>query len=181
VEQKDASPEQLQIREVNAGIYCVDKTFLFSALLKVDTNNSQKEVYLTDIVKQAVDAGFTVEKFIAPSPTEVLGVNSRVELADAHKELQMRRNRELMLQGITIALPETVSVAPGVTIDIDSVLEAGVRITGNSKIGESCMISQGVLLHNCLVEDHALVGPYCCLADAKVASGKVLPPFSTTC
>lgn len=181
VEQKDASPEQLHIQEVNAGIYCVDKTFLFSALLKVDTDNSQKEVYLTDIVKQAVDAGFTVEKFIAPSPTEVLGVNSRVELAEAQKELQMRRNRELMMQGVTITLPETVAVAPGVTIAMDSVLEAGVRITGNSKIGKGCMISQGVILHNCLVEDHALVGPYCCLADARIVTGSALPPFSTTC
>lgn len=181
VEQKDASPEQLQVKEVNAGIYCVDKTFLFAALQKVDTNNNQKEVYLTDIVKQAVDAGLIVEKFTTPSPTEVLGVNSRIELADAERELQMRRNHALMLQGVTIHSPETVSIAPMVSIGIDTVLEAGVRITGISKIGQGSRISQGTILCNCVVGDDVLVGPYCCLTDTRIVSGKVLPPLSTTC
>lgn len=180
VEQKDASLEQLRVKEVNAGIYCVDKTFLFAALQKVDTNNSQKEMYLTDIVKQAVDAGLAVQKFTTPSPTEVLGVNSRIELADAQRELQMRRNRQLMLQGVTIHSPETVSIAPEVSIGSDTVLEAGVRITGESRIGQRSTISQGAILCNCLVGDDVQVGPYCCLTDTHVASGKVLPPFNTT-
>ncbi len=179
VEQKDASQEQLQLQEVNAGIYCVDKTFLFSALEKVGTNNSQKEVYLTDIVKQAVDAGLQVEKFIAPSPTEVLGVNSRVELADAQLELQLRRNRALMLQGVTIYNPETVAVAPEAIIGIDTVLEAGVRITGNSTIGQGSKISQGAILQNCRVGDRAVIGPYSCLAEITVTADRILPPFSS--
>ena len=181
VEQKDASPEQLQVKEVNAGIYCVDKSFLFAALQKVDTNNSQKEMYLTDIVKQAVDAGCAVEKFTTPHPTEVLGVNSRIELADAERELQMRRNHELMLQGVTIHSPETVSIAPEVSIGRDTVLETGVQITGKSKIGQDSIISQGSILCNCLVGDGVLINPYCCLTGAHIASGRVLPPFSTSC
>jgi bifunctional UDP-N-acetylglucosamine pyrophosphorylase/glucosamine-1-phosphate N-acetyltransferase len=149
VEQKDASREQLAIKEVNAGIYCVDKTFLFSALKKVGTDNSQKEVYLTDIVKQAVDGGLPVEKFTAPTPTEVLGVNSRVELADAHLELQLRRNRDLMLQGVTMRSPGTITVSPDSSVGRDSLLEAGVSITGRSTIGPSTTIGQGAILHNC--------------------------------
>ncbi len=180
VEQKDASPEQLHIQEVNAGIYCVDKTFLFSALMKVDTDNSQKEVYLTDIVKQAVDAGFTVEKFIAPSPTEVLGVNSRVELAEAQQHLQLRRNRNLMLQGVTIYNPTTVAVAPTVSISIDTVLEASVCISGNSRIGRNCSIGQGAILSNCQLEDNVRIGPYCCLSNLSIAADQVFPPFSTS-
>ncbi len=168
VEQKDASPEQLALKEVNAGIYCVDKTFLFAALQKVDTNNSQQEVYLTDIVKQAVDGGLKVEKFTAPSPTEVLGVNSRVELADAQLELQLRRNRELMLQGVTIYNPETVAVSPDAIIGNDTVLEAGVRISGESKIGQGCRIGQGAILQNCRVEDRAIIGPYSCLSEMNI-------------
>ena len=168
VEQKDASPKQLELKEVNAGIYCVDKTFLFSALQKVDNNNSQQEVYLTDIVKQAVDGGLKVEKFIAPSPTEVLGVNSRVELADAQLELQLRRNRQLMLQGVTIYNPETVAVAPSAIIGRDTVLEAGVRISGESKIGQGCRIGQGAILQNCRVEDRATIGPYSCLTEMNI-------------
>jgi bifunctional UDP-N-acetylglucosamine pyrophosphorylase / glucosamine-1-phosphate N-acetyltransferase len=181
VEQKDASREQLAIREVNAGIYCVDKTFLFSALQKVGTDNSQKEVYLTDIVKQAVDGGLPVEKFTAPTPTEVLGVNSRVELADAHLELQLRRNRDLMLQGVTMRSPGTITVSPDSSVGGDTVLEAGVRITGGSIIGQACTIGQGAILHNCRLGDEVLVGPYCCLTDITVASGRSLKSFSTRC
>jgi bifunctional UDP-N-acetylglucosamine pyrophosphorylase / glucosamine-1-phosphate N-acetyltransferase len=181
VEQKDASPDEQQLREINAGIYCVDKTFLFTALRKVDTNNSQKELYLTDIVKQAVNAGYAVEKFIAPCPTEVLGVNSRVELADAQQELQMRRNRELMMQGVTIYNPQTVTISPDASIGNDTVLEAGVWISGSSRIGQGSTISQGSILRNCLVGNNVFVGPYCCLTDAHVASESILPPFSTAC
>lgn len=179
VEQKDASPEQLQLREVNAGIYCVDRTFLFSALEKVDTNNSQKEVYLTDIVKQAVDGGLKVEKFIAPSPTEVLGVNSRIELAEAQLELQLRRNHELMLQGVTMYNPETVTVSPDASIGNDTLLEAGVRITGKSTIGQGCSIGQGALLQNCRIGDRAKIGPYSCLTELTVTADRILPPFSS--
>jgi len=181
IEQKDASLEQLKIKEINAGIYCVDKTFLFSALRQVGTNNSQNEVYLTDIVKQAVEGGLPVSKFIVPSPTEVLGVNSRVELSDAQRELQLRRNRELMLQGITMLSPETITVSPDSIIGRDTVLEAGVRITDGSRIGHSCTLGQGAILRNCGIEDNATVGPYCCLSDITVAAGKTLPPFSTDC
>ncbi len=179
VEQKDASPEQLQLREVNAGIYCVDKAFLFSALEKVDTNNSQQEVYLTDIVKQAVDGDLKVEKFIAPSPTEVLGVNSRIELADAQFELQIRRNRELMRQGVTIYHPETVAVSEEASIGNDTVLEAGVRITGKSTIGQGTRIGQGVILQKCRIGDRAIIGPYSCLTEITVAADRVIPPFSS--
>ncbi|MBU1567092.1 MAG: NTP transferase domain-containing protein [Proteobacteria bacterium] len=181
VEQKDASPEQLQIQEVNAGIYCVDKTFLFSALEKVGTNNSQKEVYLTDIVKQAVEAGLKVEKFVVTSPTEVLGVNSRVELADAQLELQLRRNRALMLQGVTIYNPQTVAISPDVKIGNDTVLEAGVRITGNSEIGQGSRIGQGAILQNCRIGDRTVIGPYSCLSEITVAADRTLPPFSCDC
>jgi bifunctional UDP-N-acetylglucosamine pyrophosphorylase / glucosamine-1-phosphate N-acetyltransferase len=179
VEQKDASPEQLLIHEVNAGIYCVDKSFLFSALKMVDTNNSQQEMYLTDIVKHAVDSGHRVAKFTAPFPTEVLGVNSRIELAQAQHELQMRRNHQLMMQGVTIVNPATVAVAPTVEIGIDTVLESGVRIFGNSRIGKGCIIGQGSILHNCKVGDHTRISPYCCLNDTSLPSGKELPPFTT--
>lgn len=181
VEQKDASRDQLAITEVNAGIYCVDSTFLFSALRKVGTDNSQKEVYLTDIVKQAVDGGLPVEKFTAPTPTEVLGVNSRVELADAHLELQLRRNRELMLQGVTMRNPGTITVSPDSSVGRDTLLEAGVSITGGSTIGQATTIGQGAILHNCRLGEQVLIGPYCCLTGITVASGSSCDPFSTQC
>lgn len=178
VEQKDATTEQRQIKEINAGIYCVDKTFLFEALKKVDTDNSQGEMYLTDIVKLAVEENFAVEKYRAQSPVDVLGVNSRVELAGAQKELQMRRNRILMLQGVTINNPETVSVSPESSIERDTILDPLVSISDRTTIGHSCRIGQGTVLQNCKIANNVIIGPYTCLSGSTVVAGTTLPPFS---
>jgi bifunctional UDP-N-acetylglucosamine pyrophosphorylase / glucosamine-1-phosphate N-acetyltransferase len=181
VEQKDATGSQLEIQEINAGIYCVEKSFLFSALKKVGTNNSQGEVYLTDIVKLAVEHGLIVEKYISPAPLDVLGVNSRVELAEAHSELQMRRNRLLMLQGVSMNLPETITIAPESLVGKDTILWPGVTISGESLIGQSCKIEQGAILKNCQIGDNSIIGPYSCLVNCKVPANAKLGPFSTTC
>ncbi len=178
VEQKDTTEEQSRIQEINAGIYCVDKTFLFKALKKVGTDNSQGEVYLTDIVKIAVAEKLLVEKYQVQSPVDVLGVNSRVELADAQNELQMRRNRALMLQGVSMNKPETIRVCPESSIEKDTLLDPLVSISDKCRIGQSCRIGQGAILQNCQIGDKVVIGPYSCLTDCTVASGTTLPPFS---
>ena len=94
VEEKDASAEQKKIREINAGIYCAEIPFLFEALKKVGTDNKQGEMYLTDIVKIAIDAGLQVDTFSGASSDEVLGVNSREELTEANRYLQRRLNKQ---------------------------------------------------------------------------------------
>jgi bifunctional UDP-N-acetylglucosamine pyrophosphorylase/glucosamine-1-phosphate N-acetyltransferase len=178
VEEKDASAEQRQIKEINAGIYCVNSRFLFDTLRKVGTDNCQGEVYLTDIVSLAVASGFKVEKFINPCAQDVLGVNSRIELAMAHKEVQHRRNQALMLQGVTMHNPDTTAIAHTASIGRDSILHAGVRISGNSSIGSSCLIEEGVLLHDCQVADHVTIGAYSYLEGSVCASGTVIAPHS---
>jgi len=176
VEQKDASDVQLRIKEINAAIYCVNKKFLFQALKKVGTENSQGEVYLTDIVALAVADGLGVEKYLVSSPLDVLGVNSRVELAQAHLELQVRRNRALMLEGVTIYSPETTQISYESSIGIDSTLSSCVEITGNSLIGKSCTIGQGAIIKNCIIGDNVTIGPYSCLTDTTLPSGTVTLP-----
>jgi bifunctional UDP-N-acetylglucosamine pyrophosphorylase / glucosamine-1-phosphate N-acetyltransferase len=178
VEQKDATRQQLAIQEINAGIYCVEKNFLFSALKKVGTDNSQGEVYLTDIVKLAVDRDRIVEKYIALTPLDVLGVNSRVELADAQQELQMRQNRMLMLEGVSMQNPETISVSPDASVAGDTLLGPSVSISNKTTIGHSCTIGQGTILHNCHIGDKVSIGPYSCLSDCTIADDTSLPPFS---
>lgn len=178
IEQKDASDEQRAIREINAGIYCVEKSFLFSALQKVGTDNSQGEVYLTDIVAIAVESGIKVEKFVTNKPLDVLGVNSRIELADAHQELQQRRNRELMLQGITMLHPDSTSVSPDSTIGLDTLLEPGVQISKSSSIGTSCTIGQGAIIKNCRVGSGATIGAYSYLVNQSIEPGSALDPYS---
>ena len=95
IEEKDASAEQRKINEVNAGIYCAEVPFLFDALSRVGSDNSQGEIYLTDIVKIAIDMGQRVEIFGSASAEEVLGINSTVELAAANKYLQAKQNNKL--------------------------------------------------------------------------------------
>ncbi len=178
VEEKDANPEQKTIQEINAGIYCVSKTFLFEALHQVGTDNSQGELYLTDIVSLAVAASQRVERFITPAAGDVLGVNSRVELAAAHREIQMRRNIELMLQGVSMHAPETTAVSAEATIGRDSLLMAGVQIHGASRLGEGCRIEPGVILHNCVLGDNVEVGAYSYLKDCSIPSATIMPPYS---
>ena len=93
VEEKDATDEQRKIREINAGIYCAEVSFLFDALKNVGTDNKQGEIYLTDIVKIAIDTGLQVNIFSGASSEEVLGINSRDELAEANKYLKQQKTR----------------------------------------------------------------------------------------
>jgi bifunctional UDP-N-acetylglucosamine pyrophosphorylase / glucosamine-1-phosphate N-acetyltransferase len=178
VEEKDASETQQRIKEINAGIYCVGQNFLFKTLKTVGTQNSQGEVYLTDIVSLAVTAGLPVEKFVNPCPQDILGVNSRVELAQAHKEIQRRRNHQLMLDGVTLHDPETTAVSQSVCIGRDTVLQSGVRITGNGAIGASCLIEAGALLHDCSLGDEVVIGAYSYLDGITCPAKSVIAPHS---
>jgi bifunctional UDP-N-acetylglucosamine pyrophosphorylase/glucosamine-1-phosphate N-acetyltransferase len=181
VEEKDANPEQKRIREINAGIYCIDTKFLFSHLKNIGTNNSQGEVYLTDIVTQAVAETLPVHKFINPASQDVLGVNSRLELSKAHGELQLRRNRTLMAEGITMISPETIQISPKSTLGKDVTLHPGVEISGNSTIATGCDIQAGALLHNVRLGDLCTIGPYSCLNDCELPDNSTISPHSHTC
>ncbi len=178
VEEKDATREQKAIKEINAGIYCVETDFLFSTLKQVGRNNSQGEVYFTDIVSIATQQKIPVEKYRTHLPLEVLGVNSRVELAEAHHELQMRRNRQLMLDGVTFHDPATTSVAPDVQIGQDVTLYPGVHITGHSCIAKNCVLENGVLVRDSAIGENASIGAYSCLEKCTINAGKKIAPHS---
>lgn len=177
VEEKDASPEQRAIREINAGIYLVNRTFLFAALRQVGTDNSQGEVYLTDIVAIAKRQGLSVQKFTHPQAIDVLGVNSRIELAQAQAVLQHRYNRDLMLAGVTMYMPESTLVAPDCTIGQDSILHGNVRISGTT-IGSNCLINSGCDLHDCRLGDGVTIGANAVLAHCSISPGTKIPPLT---
>ncbi len=177
VEQKDADARQQAVQEINAGIYLATADFLFTALRQVGTDNSQGEVYLTDIVLIAVNQGYRVEKFIHSSALDVLGVNSRVELAQAHAELQKRRNQEIMLGGVTVYAPESVLVAPDSSIGLDTIIQAGVQITGQTEIGPGCLLETGAVLHNCRIGENAVIGAYSVLRNCMLEENARIPPL----
>ncbi len=178
VEEKDATDRQRSIKEINAGIYCVEKEFLFGALKQVTTDNSQGEMYLTDIVAIAVKSGFSVQKYEHPVPDHVLGVNSRVELSEAHREIQARRNKELMSFGTTMHNPATISVASTAVVAPDSTLTANITISGSSVIGSGSMLEPGVFISNTTVGENVRVGANSVICDALIANDTIIPPLS---
>ena len=170
VEEKDASAAEKEIGEVNAGVYCVANDFLFQALERVGSDNRQNEMYLTDIVAIARQAGRTVQHWCCPDPDEMLGVNSRVELASAHTLLQQRRNRELMESGVTLLQPETILIAPEVEIGPDTVIAPQVQLSGATRIAAGCRIDSFVKLHDCILEEGAEIPSFSNLQATRVTA-----------
>ena len=178
VEEKDATPEQKAIQTVNTGIYLVERDALFTALASVDRNNAQGEFYLTDIIEKIVKSGQIASQFANPNPDEVLGVNSRAELALAHAEIQRRRNQALMLAGVSIEHPESIAVALSAKVEPDCVLEPSVRLLGATSLGRGCRVGQGAILCDCILAENVTIGPYCCLTGISLTAGSVIPPLT---
>ncbi len=178
VEHKDATATEKKITEINAGIYLVDAAFLFSSLKLVGTDNSQKEVYLTDIIAIAEKQGHKAHKFKHKTAIDVLGVNSRVELATAHRELQIRHNQEVMLSGVTMYSPETILLSPNSSIGRDSVIEPGVQVLNKTTLGQETHLASGVILDNCSLGSGCSIGANSVLRNCSLQDNAVLPPLT---
>ncbi len=178
VEEKDASSAEKNIKEVNAGIYCADSDMLFSTLKQVGTNNKQGEVYLTDIVQLARERGISVHKYICEDTEQILGVNSRVELAEAHRSLQTRKNKELMLEGITLLQPESITIEKTVSIGKDTVVYPNTYISGKTVIAEGCSIGPNVIINNSRINENVIISPFSMIMDAEILANKKVPAYS---
>ena len=154
VEQKDGTPEELAVDEVNAGIYCFDLSLLWQMLHNVNNNNAQGEYYLTDIIGMLVNAGKVVSAFAAPDYKETLGVNSRQQLAAAEQVLRSRKLDELMTDGVSIIDPANTYVDTTVVVGRDTVLYPGTILEGNTVIGEDCQIGPYVRMTNVQMGSH---------------------------
>ena len=151
VERKDASEEQIKIREVNAGIYCVDNELLWKYLPEIGNENNQHEYYVTDLIEIFNRHGHKVTGVIAEDAGETQGINSRRELAMATKWLSRKTNGILMDNGVTIIDPERTLISPEVRIGQDTIIYPDVRIEGDTVIGENCTIEEGCVLVNCRI------------------------------
>ena len=132
VEHKAATPEQLAVREINSGIFCFDADSLWRHIHEIRPDNPAREYYLTDMVAILIRAGMRVTALKIPDPNELLGINNRVELAEADRILRERKVRQLMLDGVTIEKPETVTIDADVKIGIDTVIGPFAQITGET-------------------------------------------------
>lgn len=143
VEQKDGTPEELAIDEINTGVFCFDNQELFKALKQVGNDNAQGEYYLTDVLEIMRKAGHKVGAYEMNDFTESLGVNDRIALAQATKIMQKRINEQHMRNGVTFIDPETAYIDSDVKIGNDTVIEGNVVIKGNTEIGNDSYITSG--------------------------------------
>ena len=176
VEEKEANDEIKKIKEVNAGVYCCNSKELFKALDRIDNNNEKGEYYLTDIIGIQVKDGKKVSSFVLEDSVEILGVNSKVELAQASKVLRERKNKELMEEGVILIDPATTYIEETVKIGKDTVIYPGVVLQGNTVIGENCEIIgntriidstlknniriESSVIEESILEDKVTMGPF---------------------
>ena len=178
VEEKDATPDQRAIQEINSGIYAFDLDPLFDALKSVGAENAQAEYYLPDLVRIYRARGMTVETVTLEDAREILGVNSRRELADVSTILKSNRAEELMASGVTIVDPASTWIGPDVVVGPDTVLHPNVLLEGKTTIGSGCEIHACVRLVNTTVEDRAVINNFCVITDSHIASGAQIGPFA---
>lgn len=178
VEHKDASADQRRISEINSGVYAFDLAPLFEALKSVGSTNAQGEYYLPDLVRIYRARGLGVETVKLADPNEILGVNSRRELADVATILRSRKNDELMAAGVTLVDPASAYIDPEVTIGADTTIHPGVFLEGRTRIGAGCEIHSGVRLVNSTLDDGAVIFNFCVIIDSHIASGAQVGPFA---
>lgn len=171
VEEKDATLEQKAIKEVNAGIYCINWAKVKSAFSHLTSNNAQGEYYLTDIIEWGKKNGLSVNAYIMENNIETFGINSRVQLAEALKLLQKRINEKHMINGVTIVDPETTYISADTEIGQDTIIYPSTYIEGENKIGSNCKIGPMAHLRGGVeIGDYCKIGNFVEVKKAKIAS-----------
>jgi bifunctional UDP-N-acetylglucosamine pyrophosphorylase/glucosamine-1-phosphate N-acetyltransferase len=176
VEEAVASPEQLALHELNPGVYCFRTQWLWPALKRL-TISPKGEYYLTDLVALAVQDEHEIATLDAEDPDEVIGINTRLHLAQAETLLRRRINEKWMLAGVTMVDPNCTYIEPGVVLGQDTVLWPGTFLQGHTQIGSNCIIGPDTIvvssqvgdyctllasmLDYAILEDHVEIGPYC--------------------
>jgi len=178
VEQKSLKEDEGEQCEVNSGIYAFATRPLFKHIDQLTTENSEREFYLTDMAAILGNAGEKVLAMAADDSNEVLGVNTRMELAELDAKLRARKAHELMAAGTTIFRPETCDIDAEVEVGADTVIEPFVQIIGKSKIGSDCRIRSYSVISNCEIGDGVQIKPGCVLEDSVIRSGAELGPYT---
>ncbi len=179
IEQKDASPEQRSINEINAGIYCFDTRKLFPALARVEPANAQGEYYLTDVPAILQRDGEDVSIFLHTDAREVAGINTRVELAEFERVLRLRTLRRLMLDsGVTIIDPAHTYVDGEAVIGRDTTLHPNTHIEGRTSIGDDCEIQAGTRIVNSRIGHGVTIKNHTLIIDSEIADNCTIGPFA---
>jgi len=178
VEERDATPAERQIKEINGGIYAFDLAPLFDALRGIASRNAQGEFYLTDLVAIYRRRKLPVETHMVENAEEIRGINSRTELAEVSRLVRQTKNEELMAAGVTLVDPATTYIEPDVEIGPDTIIHPGVTIEGTTKIGAACEIQGSVRITDSELGDRVTVNNFCLIVGARVADGVAIGPFA---
>lgn len=179
VEQKDATVEERQIKEINSGIYCFTANKLFSALARVQPTNEQGEYYLTDVPEILFADGEKVNVYLHHDPREVYGVNTRAELAEFENLVRRNTVRKLMLEGgVTFIDPSHSYIGAEAEIGRDSIIYPDVAVEGKTNVGENCEIRSGTRITNSNIGDNVTIKDHCVIIDSTIESNCSVGPFA---
>ncbi len=178
VEESQLTDEQRDINEINSAIYCFTLEKFWSALAQVRPNNKHRELYLTDAIAVLSSRSETVLAQVAADSREVLGCNTRADLADVDRVFREWKRNALMDTGVTIQLPETVLIDPDVIVGEDTIIEPAVQLLGKTKIGARCTIRTGSVLTDAVLGDEVTVEPHCVVAQSRLDDRVIIGPFA---
>jgi len=178
VEEKDASPTQKAITEINSGIYAFEVAPLFAALDGIGTANKQGEYYLPDLISIYRKQKRTVTTWTVERADEIRGINSRTELAEVSSMVRQQKNEELMAAGVTLIDPATTYVDADVVVGADTVIYPCVFLEGSTKIGAACEIHSGARIVNSTIGDRVCIRNHTVVTDSTVESGSFIGPFA---
>jgi bifunctional UDP-N-acetylglucosamine pyrophosphorylase/glucosamine-1-phosphate N-acetyltransferase len=171
-------PEILDIREINTGAYCFDTPFLRQALDQIPKSPVTGEIYLTDLIHIARDQGRGVEALIDPNLEDLLGINSRAELAAATQTVKRKINAGHMDRGVTLIDPEATYIESGVSIGRDTVIYPNVYLQGKTEIGENCLIESTVKIVDSTLENGVHIKMGCVITQSRLGAGADMGPFA---
>jgi bifunctional UDP-N-acetylglucosamine pyrophosphorylase/glucosamine-1-phosphate N-acetyltransferase len=178
VEHKDATKDQLAIREINTGIMCAYSTELQHYLGLVNNNNAQQEFYLTDVIKMAVADHKPIKDVIVSEIEQVQGVNDRWQLAQLERHYQLQRAKDLCLSGVTVLDPHRLDIRGNLTAAQDVHLDINIIIEGTVSIGARSKIGANVVLKNVIIGEDVEILSHCVLEDVVVANHCSVGPFA---
>jgi bifunctional UDP-N-acetylglucosamine pyrophosphorylase/glucosamine-1-phosphate N-acetyltransferase len=178
IEEKACTPEQKKLRLINSGIYCFQAADLWQRLERVTPNPASGEIYLTDLVELMRAEGCYTVTFELNDPAEMLGINTRLELAQVDRILRARKTRQLMLNGVTIEKPETVTIDLDVQVGQDTVIGPFAQLLGKTNVGADCSIGASTILDNAILDDGVKVFPFTSIQDSTLDSGAEVGPFA---
>ena len=178
VEQKDASHDELNIKEINTGV-CFGRAALFKELISlVKCNNNQKEFYLTDIFSIALTKKYSVNTYTTEDQNESLGINDHIQQAQMERVYQMNNAKDLMKEGLTVIDPNRFDLRGKLEFGTDVVIDINVIIEGNVKLGNNVKIGAGCVLKDCVIDDYSIISPYSIIESSHIHSKNTIGPFA---